>query len=200
MDSLSLQLTGGPQGYRVNLKNMEIFGASNFTVKNIKYVSFFMLRLIHGLLIVGIGVNLAASGVLSHRTLTAMNSLICVCLPRRPCLSSLCVRLSENNRPFEARIAIPRLTIRAKYTSSGVLLIIPASGSGDFDGVLDGVVADIKGQISTEEKAGKNFLHVDSLALELNVKKVRMHIAKVFKNNRILSKFRLGHLWMCPAI
>lgn len=38
MDSLSLQLTGGPQGYRVNLKNMEIFGASNFTVKTIKYV------------------------------------------------------------------------------------------------------------------------------------------------------------------
>lgn len=38
MDSLSLQLTGGPQGYRVNLKNMEIFGASNFTVKSIKYV------------------------------------------------------------------------------------------------------------------------------------------------------------------
>lgn len=44
MDSLSLQLTGGPQGYRVNLKNMEIFGASNFTVKNIKYVLSFDKR------------------------------------------------------------------------------------------------------------------------------------------------------------
>lgn len=36
MDTLSLQLTDGPQGYRVNLKNMEIFGASNYTVKSIK--------------------------------------------------------------------------------------------------------------------------------------------------------------------
>lgn len=97
-------------------------------------------------------------------------------------------RLSENNRPFEARIAIPRLTIRAKYTSSGVLLIIPASGSGDFDGVLDGVIADIKGQVSTADRDGKTYLHVDSLAMELNVKKVRMHIAKVFKNSRILSE------------
>lgn len=35
-DTLSLQLTDGPQGYRVNLKNMEIFGASNYTVKSIK--------------------------------------------------------------------------------------------------------------------------------------------------------------------
>lgn len=96
--------------------------------------------------------------------------------------------MSENNRPFEARIAIPRLSIRAKYTSSGVLLIIPASGSGDFDAVLDGVIADVKGQISTSEKNGKTYLHVDSLAMELNVKKVRMHIAKVFKNNRILTE------------
>lgn len=31
-------------------------------------------------------------------------------------------------------------------------------------------------------------MHVDTLTLNLNVKKVRMHIAKVFKNNRILSK------------
>lgn len=100
-------------------------------------------------------------------------------------------RLSENNRPFEARISIPRLTIRAKYSSSGVLLIIPASGAGDFDGVLDGVVADLKGQVSTFDKTDKTYLHVDNLAMELNVKKVRMHIAKVFKNNRILSK--------CPA-
>lgn len=39
MDQLALQLTGGPQGYRVVLKNMEIFGASNFTVKNIRFLS-----------------------------------------------------------------------------------------------------------------------------------------------------------------
>lgn len=79
--------------------------------------------------------------------------------------------------------------IRAKYTSSGVLLIIPASGSGDFDAVLDGVVADVKGHVSTITKSDGTHLHVDSLVMELNVKKVRMHIAKVFKNNRILSKF-----------
>lgn len=97
--------------------------------------------------------------------------------------------MSEGNRPFEARIAIPRLLIRAKYTSSGVLLIIPASGSGDFDAVLDGVIADLKGQVSAQSKPAGTYLHVDSLSMELNVKKVRMHIAKVFKNSRILSEY-----------
>jgi Haemolymph juvenile hormone binding protein (JHBP) len=36
MDQLSLALTGGPNGYRINLKDMEVFGASNFTVRTIK--------------------------------------------------------------------------------------------------------------------------------------------------------------------
>lgn len=98
-------------------------------------------------------------------------------------------RLSEGSKPFEAKITIPRLTIQARYTSSGVLLIIPASGAGDFDAVLDGVIAEVKGQTSSTEKADGFYLHVDSLVMELNVKKVRMHIARVFKNNRILSKF-----------
>jgi hypothetical protein len=39
MDTLSLALTGGPNGYRINLKDMEVFGASNFTVKSIVYVA-----------------------------------------------------------------------------------------------------------------------------------------------------------------
>lgn len=47
-------------------------------------------------------------------------------------------RLSEDNKPFEARLTIPKLLIHAKYTSSGVLIIIPASGSGDFDAVFGG--------------------------------------------------------------
>lgn len=94
----------------------------------------------------------------------------------------------EGNKPFEAKVTIPRLTIQARYTSSGVLLIIPASGAGDFDAVLDGITADVKGQMSTNEKPTGQHLHVDNLVMELNVKKVRMHIARVFKNNRILSK------------
>lgn len=105
--------------------------------------------------------------------------------------SKLCdsvFRLSKNGAPFEATITIPRLLIRAKYTSSGVLLIIPASGQGDFDATLDGVLVDLKGTVSNEIKSSGTYMHVESLVLNLNVKKVRMNIAKVFKNNRILSK------------
>lgn len=51
----------------------------------------------------------------------------------------------------------------------------------------DGVAVDVKGTVSNEIKQSGTYMHVESLALNLNVKKVRMNIAKVFKNNRILS-------------
>lgn len=38
MDELSLSLTGGPNGYKISLKDMDVFGASNFTVQRIKSV------------------------------------------------------------------------------------------------------------------------------------------------------------------
>lgn len=130
MDALSLQLTEGPQGYKITLKNMEAFGASNYKVESLK-----------------LGVN--------------------------------------GGEPFKARIIMPKLKIEAKYTSSGVLLIIPASGGGDFHAVFEGVTADLTGKTS----ARGNYLHVDSLSLILDVKKVNMSISRAFNNNRILCKY-----------
>lgn len=80
VDHLQLQLTGGAQGYRVHLKHVEIYGASNFTVQSLK--------------------------------------------------------LAEDGKPFEIAVQIPKLTIKAKYSSSGVLIIIPASGGGDFAAIF----------------------------------------------------------------
>lgn len=133
MDHLQLQLTGGPQGYRIHLRNMEVFGASNFTVEDLK--------------------------------------------------------LSEDGKPFEATIAIPKLTIRAKYQSTGVLIIIPASGNGDFGALFDGVIAKVRGQVSFDKRDAGTFMHVDTLDLDLAVKKVRMNVSKIFNNSKLLSEY-----------
>ncbi|XP_017081777.1 uncharacterized protein LOC108115040 [Drosophila eugracilis] len=130
MDTLALQLTEGPQGYKITLKNMEAFGASNFQVKSLK--------------------------------------------------------LSEGSEPFKAKIVMPKLKIEAKYTSSGVLLILPASGGGDFHANFEGVSADLTGKTSTHAAKGGNYLHIDALSLVLDVKDVKMSISGAFNNNRIL--------------
>lgn len=38
MDELSLSLTTGPNGYKVSLLDIDIFGASNFSVRKIRWV------------------------------------------------------------------------------------------------------------------------------------------------------------------
>lgn len=53
----------------------------------------------------------------------------------------------------------------------------------------DGVTADLTGKVSASQKPEGKFLHVDSLSLKLNVKKVQLNISKAFNNNKILSEF-----------
>ncbi|XP_073844537.1 juvenile hormone binding protein 1 [Musca autumnalis] len=130
MNELSLQLTDGPQGYKINLKDMEVFGASNFDVKSMK--------------------------------------------------------LSENGEPFTAQIVMPKLKIESKYKSSGVLLIIPASGGGDFHAVFEGCVANLTGKVSTPVRKGMTFMHLDAFSMTLDVEKATMSISNAFNNNRIL--------------
>ncbi|XP_044728085.1 uncharacterized protein LOC123291745, partial [Chrysoperla carnea] len=131
MDELSLSLTTGPNGYRVSLTEMDIYGASNFTVTKLK--------------------------------------------------------LSENGKPFEAVIKIPYMKILAKYASTGVLIILPASGNGTFHGSFEDATAIVRGKVSNSLRDdGLNYLHVDTLNVDLNVRMAKMAVKKVFNNNRIL--------------
>lgn len=132
MDELSLSLTTGPNGYRVTLRDLDIFGVSNFTVQKLK--------------------------------------------------------LGNAGTPFEARIKIPELKINSKYSSSGVLIILPASGNGTFHAVLSDITALLKGRAVSQERDEGRFLHVEALTLDLNIKTVRMHVKKIFNNNRILTE------------
>lgn len=132
MDELSLSLTTGPNGYKVTLRDLDIYGASNFTVSDLK--------------------------------------------------------LSQGSAPFEAHIKIPELKINARYTSSGVLIILPASGQGTFHSTLGDIIATVQGTISSHPREGRDYLHVDTLNIDLNIKTVRMLVKKVFNNNRILTE------------
>lgn len=98
-------------------------------------------------------------------------------------------RLADGKKPFEIRIIIPKMRITSKYSSSGVLIILPASGNGTFHAALGDVSTICKGFVSKQTRNGEEFLHIDSMELDLEVKNVRMLVKKVFNNNRILSKY-----------
>ncbi|XP_014614966.1 PREDICTED: uncharacterized protein LOC106792950, partial [Polistes canadensis] len=127
MDELTLSLTGGKNGYKVQLRELYVRGASNYTVEDIKLGS-----------------------------------------------------------PFEAIIRMPALVLDAQYSSSGVLIILPASGNGTFYARFDDVRALVKGSVSTTTRDNKTYLHVDKLDVDLSVKNVNMKVKKIFTNSRIL--------------
>lgn len=130
MDSLSLSLNTGPKGYKITLRDLDIYGASNYTVTKLK--------------------------------------------------------LSRNGSPFEAKLYIPSMKIDATYTSSGVLIVLPASGNGTFHAKLGDVTAIVKGTTGNNFKGGKEYIHVDKLDINLSIKDVQMTVNKIFNNNRIL--------------
>lgn len=51
------------------------------------------------------------------------------------------------------------------------------------------ILATVQGTISSQQRAGREHLHVDTLDIDLNIKTVRMLVKKVFNNNRILSEY-----------
>lgn len=53
-------------------------------------------------------------------------------------------------------------------------------------------MANIKGKMSTRDSNGQVYLHVDALLLDLNIKKPKLSVAKIFNNNRILSEKEFG--------
>ncbi|XP_065337821.1 protein takeout [Cloeon dipterum] len=136
MDELSLSLSTGPKGYKITLKDLKIYGATEFNVRKI--------------------------------------------------------RLGEGEKPFEARLRIPKLHIDARYTSSGVLFILPALGGGTFNADFHDVYADVSGiaekRISNQTGQDETYLTIRDLNVELNVKNVQMAVKKVFNNNRILTE------------
>ncbi|KAF7387179.1 hypothetical protein HZH68_012856 [Vespula germanica] len=129
MDELTLSLTGGTNGYKVQLRELYVRGASNYTVEDIQLGS-----------------------------------------------------------PFEAVIRMPALVLDAQYTSSGVLIILPASGNGTFHARFDDVRALVKGLVSTKIRDDKTYLNVEKLDVELGVKNVNMRVRKIYRNNRILTE------------
>lgn len=130
IDSLSLALTNGPNGYKITLRDIDAYGASNFVITKIK--------------------------------------------------------LRSGNAPFEVKIKIPKMVLNAQYTSTGILIVIPASGNGTFHADLGDITASGKGVMSSFYKNGEEYYKLDKLDFDMDIKDVKMQVKKIFNNNRIL--------------
>ncbi|XP_025834602.1 protein takeout-like isoform X2 [Agrilus planipennis] len=130
MDELSLSLTGGPSGFKVTLADIDIYGASNFTVTKI--------------------------------------------------------RSDIDTYQFQITLFIPHISARAKYVSSGILILVQASGGGDYWGEYEGVRAKIYIRAKPILKNGRTYLSLQESKMDFSVKSIRMGVENVHNGNSVL--------------
>uniref|UniRef100_A0A8D8LL64 Circadian clock-controlled protein n=1 Tax=Cacopsylla melanoneura TaxID=428564 RepID=A0A8D8LL64_9HEMI len=93
--------------------------------------------------------------------------------------------LSSNQ--FQFTFHVPKISIRAHYRSSGVLIMVPATGGGEYWGEYDDCKAKVYLKASEYSRSdGRRYLRTEDLKMDFTVKNLKMGIEKVHNGNQIL--------------
>uniref|UniRef100_A0A6P7GYV5 Protein takeout-like n=1 Tax=Diabrotica virgifera virgifera TaxID=50390 RepID=A0A6P7GYV5_DIAVI len=130
MDELSLSLTTGPNGYKISLKNIDVLGASKFTVKSL--------------------------------------------------------RSDIETNQYQFTMYIPKITAKARYESSGVLILVQASGGGNYWGEYEGVKIKVYLKGSPRVINDKTYLIVQQMKMDFSVKDIKMGVDGIHNGNTVL--------------
>lgn len=96
------------------------------------------------------------------------------------------VRSDLETHQFQLTMFGPHISARAKYRSSGILLLVRASGGGDYWGEYDGVKAKVYFRGAPYERDGKTYLKLQQLKLDFSVKDIQMGVENLHNGNAVL--------------
>ncbi|KAH8310043.1 hypothetical protein KR044_011153, partial [Drosophila immigrans] len=105
------------------------------------------------------------------------------------------VRSDLDSLQFQLTCEIPRIRVKAQYRSTGVLILVKASGAGDYWGEYEGVKAKIYFKaLANDGPDGRTYLSTDSVKMDFNVKDIQMGVDNIANGNSVihvtlLSKF-----------
>ncbi|KAH8242901.1 hypothetical protein KR032_003010 [Drosophila birchii] len=101
------------------------------------------------------------------------------------------VRSDLDSLQFQLTCEIPRIRVKAQYRSTGVLILVKASGAGDYWGEYEGVKAKIYFKAVANEAAdGRTYLTTDSVKMDFNVKEIQMGVDNIANGNSVIKHFR----------
>ncbi|XP_044742933.1 protein takeout [Chrysoperla carnea] len=96
------------------------------------------------------------------------------------------VRSDLDTYQYQISFYIPRITAKAKYKSSGVLILVKASGSGDYWGEYEGVKVKIYFKAQPHKIQGDTYLSLEQMKLDFSVKNIKMGVENVHDGNTVL--------------
>ncbi|KAB0798321.1 hypothetical protein PPYR_09318 [Photinus pyralis] len=96
------------------------------------------------------------------------------------------VRSDLDSHQFQFTLFIPHISARAKYVSSGVLILVQASGGGDYWGEYDGVRAKVYVKAQPVTRQGRQHLTLQQIKMDFSVKEIQMGVTQVHNGNAVL--------------
>ncbi|XP_041765916.1 protein takeout [Anopheles merus] len=102
-------------------------------------------------------------------------------------LSIVNVRSDIDSMQFQMTIEIPKIKATAQYQSSGVLLLLQASGAGEYWGEYEGVKAKTYFKATPYQgDDGMTYLTVDQTKMDFSVKEIKMGVENIANQNAII--------------
>lgn len=93
--------------------------------------------------------------------------------------------LSSNQ--FQFTFYVPKISVRGHYRSSGVLIMVPATGGGEYWGEYEDCKAKVYLKASQYTGSdGRSYLKTEDVKMDFTVKNLKMGIEKVQNGNQIL--------------
>ncbi|XP_017845633.1 protein takeout [Drosophila busckii] len=97
------------------------------------------------------------------------------------------VRSDLDSLQFQLTCEIPRIRVKAQYRSTGVLILVKASGAGDYWGEYEGVKAKIYFKANANTGAdGRTYLTTDAVKMDFNVKDIQMGVDNIANGNSVI--------------
>ncbi|KAK1120374.1 hypothetical protein K0M31_012355 [Melipona bicolor] len=101
-------------------------------------------------------------------------------------VTGLRARISEDEVQLQLALSIPKIRAAAKYRSSGTLLLVKASGAGDYWGEYEGVKAKVFIRAKPFVIQDRNYLRLQQLKMDFSVQNIKMGVENVRDSNAII--------------
>ncbi|XP_029044747.2 protein takeout [Osmia bicornis bicornis] len=101
-------------------------------------------------------------------------------------ITGLRTRISEDEVQLQLALSIPKIRAAAKYRSSGTLLLVKASGAGDYWGEYESVKAKVFIRARPFFYQGRDYLRLQQLKMDFSVQNIKMGVENIRDSNAII--------------
>ncbi|XP_017780979.1 PREDICTED: protein takeout [Nicrophorus vespilloides] len=101
-------------------------------------------------------------------------------------LTITAVRSDIESNQFQFTFYIPHISARALYESTGVLILVQATGGGSYWGEYEGVKAKVYIKAKPVDYQGKTFLSLQQIKMDFSVKDIKMGVENVHNGNSVI--------------